>query len=304
VLRARHRHPITLAALAAGLLALAAGCSMRSLDSLGVPGGRGDGSSDAIRGDLGPVGTDTPPGGDAGAPPADQAPPATMDMAAPADLPADAPVPPPPDAPPARPRVALVVGNKLLLNEGDTAIAQRMSERGLDVQPVDDGELQLFNPAGLALVFVSKTAATNSVGSRFRDTPVPVILCESLLYDDMGMVDASSTSTRGTLASVRSVRVVGGQLSGLNPGLSGTVVISTIDVELGWGVPAQTAVRVATLPESFEATLFGYEAGVRMAGVTAPARRVGLFLSTTAAAHLTPDGWRLFDASITWALGR
>jgi hypothetical protein len=296
----------TVAAAAAALLWLGAGCSFRSLDALSTATVARD-AGDATGSD-GPPGVgpfDTAPGGDAVAPVDQTVQPPGVDMAPAVDLPADSPPPPPPDvAPPARPRVALVVSNKLMLNAGDTAIAQRMSERGLDVQPVDDDELMLFNPTGVALIFISKTAVTTDVGGRFRDTPLPVILSESLLYDDMGMVDASSTSTRGTLSAVRTMRVLAGSAGGLNPGLSGTVTFATVDVEVGWGIPAPSAFRVATLPESFEATMFGYDVGARMAGINAPARRVGLFLSTSSAAFLTPDGWRLFDAAVTWALGR
>src|SRR5262249_23918269 len=49
--------------------------------------------------------------------------------------------------------------------------------------------------------------------------------------------------------------------------------------------------------------VFGYEKGAAMFGLSAPARRVGLFLNDTTAAALASNGWRLFDAVVGWAKG-
>ena len=61
---------------------------------------------------------------------------------------------------------------------------------------------------------------------------------------------------------------------------------------------------VASLPGQInQAAIFCYETGARMAALNAPARRVGFFLTETSASELTPEGWALFDAALTWALG-
>jgi hypothetical protein len=39
-----------------------------------------------------------------------------------------------------------------------------------------------------------------------------------------------------------------------------------------------------------------------MAALNAPARRLGFFLTETSASGLTPEGWALFEAALTWSL--
>jgi hypothetical protein len=91
----------------------------------------------------------------------------------------------------------------------------------------------------------------------------------------------------------------------LAAGLSGTVTISTVPGELGWGVPGPKAIVVATMPDNpAHIALFGYAAGDQMVGMTAPARRVGYAIRETLASNLSADGLKLFDAAVTWALGK
>ena len=69
--------------------------------------------------------------------------------------------------------------------------------------------------------------------------------------------------------------------------------------------PNANAASVATAASDTTKTLiFGYGAGAAMPGLTAPARRVGLFMFDTSAASFTTSGGALFDAAIKWATGR
>lgn len=86
--------------------------------------------------------------------------------------------------------------------------------------------------------------------------------------------------------------------------LSGTRTVTASAEQFSWGLPGAAAAKGATLAgNSTQAASFGYESGAAMVGLSAPARRVGLFPSNTTATALTTDGWRLFDAAITWADG-
>jgi hypothetical protein len=69
------------------------------------------------------------------------------------------------------------------------------------------------------------------------------------------------------------------------------------------GSPNGNAIVVATLPGSTTAGIFAYDSGASMPGLTAPARRVGLFLGDNTATSLTANGTALFDAAIRWAAG-
>ena len=93
--------------------------------------------------------------------------------------------------------------------------------------------------------------------------------------------------------------------SPLAAGLTGRVAVTTAASSFTWGRPGAGAVVVARqVGTTGHATVFGYERGAAMVGLTAPARRVGLFLSDSTPSRLTSQGWTLFDAAVRWASGR
>jgi len=62
---------------------------------------------------------------------------------------------------------------------------------------------------------------------------------------------------------------------------------------------------VATVSVNGDAAIVCYEKGAKlMDGSTTPARRVGIFVHTTALPVLTDDGWGLVKRSVLWALGQ
>ena len=69
------------------------------------------------------------------------------------------------------------------------------------------------------------------------------------------------------------------------------------------------AARIATVAGMANRyAIFAYERG-RHAGrhagdAGAPARRAGLFIHTMVSERLTPAGWQIFDAAVSWTLGR
>jgi hypothetical protein len=169
--------------------------------------------------------------------------------------------------------------------------------------PVDDDRLMGVDTTAAALILISESASTSAVGMRFRSVPRPVIVCEPLLYDDLGLVSMNPSSNRGTTNNVTALRIElpGNPLAG---GLTGTVTISTAPGGVNWGMPGDAALKVASVagqPTQF--AVFGYEAGAQMAGLAAPARRVALFVSNELPATLSPAGWTLFDAAVLWAVG-
>lgn len=73
--------------------------------------------------------------------------------------------------------------------------------------------------------------------------------------------------------------------------LSGTVTVVTTSGTMDWGVPNANAAKVATLAaDTTKFVIFGYDTGVAMPCLTAPARRVGLFMYDTTAASFNSNG--------------
>jgi hypothetical protein len=85
----------------------------------------------------------------------------------------------------------------------------------------------------------------------------------------------------------------------------GSVAVTSAPRVFTWGAPNGNAFVVARAAgDATRATVFAYERGAAMPGLSAPGRRVGFFLSTTTADSLTAAGWAVFDAVLRWASGR
>jgi hypothetical protein len=86
-------------------------------------------------------------------------------------------------------------------------------------------------------------------------------------------------------------------------GLSGTVQVTSSNTTFGWAKVNANGLKIATLTsDSTKVTDFGYESGVVMPGLTAPARRVGFFYTASSSSLTTNEGL-LFDNAIRWAAG-
>jgi len=196
------------------------------------------------------------------------------------------------------PQVLLVVGNTTL-GAGDSAVQNRLVSLGYAVTVKTALAAVTADATGKALVAVSSTGASSDVGTKFRNVTVPVLLWESNLLDDMGMTSTTTGSFGTTSASSVVINLPNHPLAA---GLSGTVAVATSSDPLSWGQPGAGAFKVATVSGSTShAAIFAYEPGADMVGLTAPARRVGFFLSDLTASKLTTSGWSLFDAAVKWA---
>jgi hypothetical protein len=300
------------AARTAGLLGLliTAGCSSRSLAELSA-GWAIDAGAPAV----------APAGPEAGSPVADggrgavDEEPATPDPIPPFERDAQAPLDTEPsidaaagampDAPLPLPRVALLV-SRISIGRADTAIVRRLTGLGLAPEVHDDSETATLDLTGVDLVFMSATAESAKVGSALREVARPIIVSEPFSFDAFGMTTkgAGGADVWGidSQQTMLAISMPGHPMAG---GLRGQVVVADQPVRLNWGTPPKDALAIAHLiADPTRVALFAYEAGSQMAGLTAPARRVGFFLDLRTANDLGPNGWTLFDAAVNWALGR
>jgi hypothetical protein len=195
---------------------------------------------------------------------------------------------------------ALLVTNSTTLGTGDTAIRNRLESLGYNVVVKAAASTTTGDATGKTLVVVSSTVASADVNTKFRTVAVPVVTWEASIFDDMGMTGTVSGTDFGTQASQTQLNVVAAAHP-MAAGLSGLVTASASST-YSWGVPNANAARVArSSGNTTRYVMFGYDVGAAMPGLTAPARRVALFLSDATATSLTTNGWALFDASIRWA---
>jgi hypothetical protein len=252
----------------------------------GGDGGDGDGGGAAmLGGHSGAPGS----GGDPGAAELD----AAVDIAD--AKPADAtPVPPAPGAP-----AFLIVADPTAMAAADTKIKTLLAAKGFAVT-IGDDDGPGTQVSGAAVVVLSGTCASEKIMAKYRDTPVATLVLEPAVFDDMMMTAAGAGKDFGEdnatqLAITAADHPLAAQLKG-------NVTVVGAATKLGWGNPPATAQKVATLGGMTTKTaIFAYEkAAVMVAPFVAPARRVGLFVTVTAAANLSADGEKLLAAAIGW----
>ncbi|MEO1261951.1 MAG: HYR domain-containing protein [Bacteroidota bacterium] len=198
---------------------------------------------------------------------------------------------------------ALFVASSTNLNSSDAAAKARLETLGFNVTVVDDNQTSTSDADGKGLIFISSTTLSTNVNTKFRDVEVPVICYESYLFDDFRMTGSSSGSSYGTQSYV-SQMAIENNTHPLAAGLSGTVNILTSGGTVSWGAPANSAIKIGSIPGySSRKLIFAYESGDPMVGMNAPARRVGFFLHNSTADELTTNGALLFDEAVKWAAG-
>jgi hypothetical protein len=299
------------------MLAMVAACGPQSIDRVsptdGIPDGSGDGLTPGTGGaggngsgtggnGGGTGGSDASDGAGGAAPPPDVA----AEVASPdlqpdrgPDLPPDGPVP---DLAPEVPAVRTVL---LVLGGNPTTAEARLRTtlmgRGFMVKVVQDDAA--VDVTGVHLVIIAETCTSATLTTKYREVAVPVINLEPAVMDDMGLTGPTSgehyEQNEGTMITIVS------PLHPMAAGTTGTVtpVTGGSGAFLVWGVPADSAEKVATLfgmPNRF--TIFGYPTGAMMVGQVAPARRVGFFAGNTSLERLNDNGIKLMNAAIDWAL--
>jgi hypothetical protein len=199
--------------------------------------------------------------------------------------------------------VALLVVGETVLAKGDSQLKASLTKLGFTVVVRDGQAVLAADAVGRAVVVISGSAWSDDVGAKFRDVPVPVVVFDCALFGPMKMTGTRSEIDYGTVDDRRLMIV--DDTHSLAGGLSGLVTVASVDLEVSWGIPGSSAVKVATLvDQSTRFTIFAYPQGSPMVGMNAPARRVGSFVRFPDLASYTESGLMLFEAAVLWAVGQ
>jgi len=204
----------------------------------------------------------------------------------------------------------LQAGSALALNQtaqpADREIENRLRQLGYEVETWDDNHLGDYELSGHCMIFISATVAPALIKKLIRDkyskAETPIIVADPVLFPDMGMTGAKDDDY-GVTQVTNKLNIVDSETTLNHPmsaRLVGSVIFGPKKVQLSWGKPENTAIPIAE-DDNGKVVIFGYECGVFMAGINAPARRVGFFLHEETAADMMPQGWALFDAAVGWA---
>jgi hypothetical protein len=185
---------------------------------------------------------------------------------------------------------------------GDMVMLGRLTARGFKTTLFSDAAVTAAMVAGMDLIVISSSAESSPLGTKLRDVAIPMLCVENGQYRNQGMTGSSSGTNWGEETDQTAVTIRPGA-SELVGAATGTVTISRMAGPLGWGLPAATAIKGATVAgKADRSAIFGYAKGDQMVGMVAPARRAGFAIREALAANLTSEGIALFDAVLDWVL--
>jgi hypothetical protein len=189
----------------------------------------------------------------------------------------------------------------------DGKLRTRLEELGfaVDVLTAEDPEPTLLRAFSAAKVVVlSPSIATAELSDELITMPVPVVALESSAFERLGLTGTVWKRDLGNNGGRLKDLVISDPRHPLAAGLSGDALVVTRPLLMRWGVPGEEAAVIAHYPGEPEnrAAIFAYDRGRQMPGGPAAARRVAIFLGNDRViTSLTPEGWRLFDAAVTWS---
>lgn len=186
----------------------------------------------------------------------------------------------------------------------DDKAAAFLETLGMKVTRVDE-HAAADATRGKNLIVISESVDAIEVGTKYRDTAVPLITFENDLLGELEMTGLKNGRDYGTDDDQRFIYVLNAPhplAAGLAAGLQN--VLTDEHYKMNWGRPCLSAITIATLRgEPDKAAIFAYEKGATMNGeFLAPARRLSFFLWQDTFEGLRPEGLALFRSAVVWAV--
>jgi hypothetical protein len=190
---------------------------------------------------------------------------------------------------------------------GDEHLRIRLEQLGFAVQvlPGDDPDspvLEALTPA--QVVVLSPSVVTTGLTPELATLPVPLVAMESSAFSRLGLTGKAWRRDLGVVPQPTREVVITDPSHPLAAGLTGQTTVLGRRQWLRWGLPGPGAIDVVGYPgdPSPGSAVFAYERGTQMPGGPAAARRVALFLGNLrVVSALNAQGWRLFDAAVSWS---
>jgi hypothetical protein len=184
----------------------------------------------------------------------------------------------------------------------DDNVVKHLQSMGLVVAIADEKDPPA-QAEGRDLVIISSTVISQNVLGKYRTAPMPVIVWEWKLYEDlMGIQEIGLKQYPDKQPCISIVNPSHPMAAGFPAGK--LAVFKRPQRDITSGHPLSGATVIATIPdEPDKAVLFCFEKGALMDNkMPAPARRIGLFLYDNTFDELNGEGIKLFDAAVDYAL--
>lgn len=177
----------------------------------------------------------------------------------------------------------------------DAPLVDRLEQLGYDITFVRDDLAVSSDADGRCAVLLSAVSDSDDIGPEFYDTPVPVVVWEYALYDDMGF--GMGHGQDGELEIL-----VVAEDTELAAGLSGVQATYGDTGRTNWAMIDSGTIIATRNNGSGHATMFAYAAGETLQdGSGAAGARVALPFSNVPGATLEEPAFALFEAAVAWA---
>lgn len=189
--------------------------------------------------------------------------------------------------------------------KSDQMVKSHLEKLGYKVTFSDQNDDNIVRSEHYDLVILSSVVQSRGMADTpLKNIKTPLLTWENDLFDSLRFTGKRKGEDYGEVSKEHYIRIINASHPMANGIVAGKTFVYPRDTSMGWGVPARAAIVIATLPGDMnKAVVFGYEKGATMDyDFIAPARRVALFLDNTTFSYLSPNGLKLFDASVAWAI--
>jgi RHS repeat-associated protein len=198
------------------------------------------------------------------------------------------------------PAALLVVGNPTGLTTADKWFKNRLTANGFTVTVGDDNVVGAADANGKALVLITSSTSSATVGTKFKATPTPVMSTAAWGWANMAMatnIGSSATADKTTINITDAANPLAGGLA------AGVTTVSTAAQYHGWGQPGASAHAVASqVANPSQVSVFSYDKGATLTdGSVAAGTRLGWFWYTGNTGTATAATASMFDAAVLWA---
>jgi hypothetical protein len=197
--------------------------------------------------------------------------------------------------------VALGEGGGTLAGS-DRLFKSRLENLGFAVRVADARDASEEELRRARVVVLSFSIDAGQLPPTFQNLPVPIVAVESSAFTQLHFTGPRWMKDVGNGPRLTDL-VITNPEHPLAAGLTGEVRVFSHPQRLRWAAPPETASPVASYAGAPDGSslVFAYERGDLTAAGRAPARRAGLFLGNDRVVRaLNDQGWRLFDAAISW----
>lgn len=184
----------------------------------------------------------------------------------------------------------------------DKPIVNRLQGLGFEVTRLASSKITPEALSGYDLVVIGSTTNSKYVRKKLKTLPVPIIYNKSISFGD---ADFSKVAENTDLPKQTTITIKKSD-SPLAAGLSGDVEFYYEPSAISFGIPSDEGMVVAAIKsDPSKAAIIAYEKGSKNVLGEAVAARTVMFGASSDGMkdNATDELWKLFDASVLWAVG-